>query len=145
MSEIDRLSRHLTRNLECCDRVLVAACELTAAQANTLLAVSERGPMTMNELANEMRLHGTTMTRMVDSLVGKGLAERRQDPEDRRIVRVALSQPGHEAVDELERCKREFLAAAFGDLTDGERDAILKSLRRLTATVEAMGARCCAC
>ncbi|MCL5958240.1 MAG: MarR family transcriptional regulator, partial [Chloroflexi bacterium] len=145
VDEIDRLSRRLMRNLECCDRMLVSCCNITASQAYSLLALHESGMQTMNELATEMRLHGTTMTRMVDSLVEKGLAERRQDPEDRRIVRVTVSARGQQTVDELQRCKSEFLAAAFAGLADGEREAILKGLRRLTETAEEMGARCCTC
>jgi len=141
---VDRLSRRLMRNLECCDRVLVASCDLTASQAYSLLALQELGEVTMNELARDMRLHGTTMTRMVDSLVEKGLAERKPDSEDRRVVRVGLSARGQETVRELQTCKRQFLAAAFASLSDGEREAILKALRRLAETAQDLGARCCA-
>jgi len=140
---VDRLSRRLMRNVECCDRVLTAGYGLTATQAYSLLALHERGEVTMNELASEMRLHGTTMTRMVDSLVEKGLAERRQDPEDRRVVRVGLSATGRETVQELQECKREFLSAAFAELSDSERDTILRAIQRLVSTVEELGSRCC--
>ncbi|MDO8670919.1 MAG: MarR family transcriptional regulator, partial [Dehalococcoidia bacterium] len=99
VAQIDRLARRMMRNFECCDRTLVTCCDLTAAQAYSLLTLAELGEATMNELATEMRLHGTTMTRMVDSLVEKGLTERRQDPEDRRVVKVALSQLGQEMID----------------------------------------------
>lgn len=141
---VDRLSRRLMRNVECCDRVLMAELGLTATQAYSLLALHEGGEVAMNELASEMRLHGTTMTRMVDSLVEKGLAERRPDPQDRRIVRVGLSSLGQETVRDLQECKRRFLSAAFAGLSDGEREVILKALGRLATTVEDLGARCCA-
>lgn len=143
VDEIDRLARRLMRNLECCDKALVACCGITTAQAYSLLALGERGETTMNELATEMRLHGTTMTRMVDSLVEKGLVERRQDPDDRRIVRVALSRRGREIVDRLQQTKREFFAAVFSELSDDERDTIWKAVKRLDTITEAMGARCC--
>src|SRR3989304_5115961 len=102
---VDRLSRRLMRNVECCDRVLMASYGLTATQAYALLALYESGEVTMNELASEMRLHSTTRTRRVDSLVEKGLAERSHDPQDRRIVRVGLSVQGQETVQELQVCK----------------------------------------
>lgn len=143
VDEIDRLTRRLMRNFECCDRMLVACCDITTAQAYTLLELHERGRVTMNQLAAEMRLHGTTMTRMVDALVEKGLAERSQDPEDRRIVRVATTSRGEETVASLQRGKREFLAAAFAQLSDEERQAIIKALRRMEAKAEELGAGCC--
>ncbi len=145
VDEVDRLSRRLIRNLECCDRTLVACCGITASQSYSLLALDEMGPVTMNELATEMRLHGTTMTRMVDALVEKGLAERRQDPEDRRIVRVDLTPAGRESLERMQDSKREFLASAFAELSDSEREAILKALGRLATKAEEMGARCCSC
>ena len=145
VDEVDRLSRRLMRNMECCDRMLVVTCELTAAQAYALLTIEERGPATMNELATEMRLHGTTMTRMVDALVDKGLAERGQDPEDRRIVRVSLTPRGQETVETLRELKRQFLATAFAQLSEDERAAVLKALGRLTSTAEELGRRCCVC
>jgi DNA-binding MarR family transcriptional regulator len=143
IDDVDRLSRRLMRNLECCDRTLVTCCDLTATQAYSLQALQELGEVTMNELAVEMRLHGTTMTRMIDSLVEKGLAERHQDPSDRRVVRVTLSENGLSTVEGLQQAKRQFLAAAFEELSEGEREVILKALRRLTAKAEELGARCC--
>jgi len=82
---------------------------------------------------------------MVDALVEKRLAERRPDPEDRRIVRVILSSRGRETVEQLQDYKRRFLAAAFAALSDDDREAILKALRRLTTTAEELGLRCCVC
>ena len=130
---------------KCCDRVLMANYDLTASQAYSLLALEELGEVTMNELAREMRLHGTTMTRMLDSLVEKRLAQRKPDPGDRRVVRVSLSAQGQEMVQALQTCKRQYLAAAFDGLSDAEREAILHALQRLASTAEDLGARCCAC
>ncbi len=86
LDRVDRVMHRLQRDLECCDRALVDCCGVTVAQSYALLALWELGQATMNEFAAEMRLHGTTMTRMVDALIEKGLVERRADPEDRRIV-----------------------------------------------------------
>lgn len=141
--EIDRLSRRLIRNTECCDRMLVARCELTPSQAYTLQTLEDQGEVPMSALAEEMRLHGTTMTRMVDALVEKGLVERASDPEDRRVVRVRLSPVGQEAVAELRRCKREFLAAVMQAVPEEELRAIMSGLRRLVALAEQWGACCC--
>ncbi len=51
-------------------------------------------PMTMHELAAALGVPLSTATRMVDSLVEAGYARRLPDPEDRRIVRVALTNSG---------------------------------------------------
>ena len=41
-----------------------------------------------------MSLATSTMTRIVDNLVRDGYIERTQDPQDRRVVRVSLTEEG---------------------------------------------------
>ena len=143
LDRVDQVTRRLQRNLECCDRALVGCCGLTVAQSYALLALQELGTATMNEFAAEMRLHGTTMTRMVDALIDKGLVERRPDPEDRRIVRVALSPAGQEMVGKLQESKRRLLSSALADFSAGEQGMILKALERMAEVLEKLSEQCC--
>jgi DNA-binding MarR family transcriptional regulator len=53
-------------------------------------------PITMGQLSKELMVPLSTATRIVDGLVSSGLAERVNDQEDRRIVRVALTHEGQE-------------------------------------------------
>jgi DNA-binding MarR family transcriptional regulator len=144
VDEVDRLMRRLDHNFECCDRALVACCGLTAAQANALLTLQDHEPLTMNEFAAEMKLHATTMTRMVDSLVDKGLTERQNDHQDRRIVCVVLTPAGREAAELVQGAKRDLLTNAFTDISAAEQATILNALGRLTAAAEQLGSHCCA-
>jgi DNA-binding MarR family transcriptional regulator len=140
VEEIDRLARKLMRNIESCDRTLVNRRQLTTSQAYTLQALGERGEVAMNGLADEMRLHGTTMTRMVDVLVDKGFVARAADPLDRRVVKVSLTALGLEAVAEIRERKREFLATALRDVPEEELSIMLDGLGRLAALSEPWGA-----
>lgn len=143
LDRLDQVTRRLQRDLECCDRALVACCGLTVAQSYALLGLQALGAATMNEFATEMRLHGTTMTRMVDALIDKGLVERRPDPEDRRVVRVALSPAGEEMAQRLQESKRKLLSSALEDLPAAEQSMVLKALERLAEMLEHQGAPCC--
>ncbi len=68
-----------------------------------MISVLHRNPdSTMGALSQALSVPLYTATRMVDSLVATGLAQRLSDPEDRRIVRVALTDDGlrfHEAIE----------------------------------------------
>ena len=143
LDRIDHLTRRLQRNLECCDRGLVGCCGLTVAQSYALLALQELGTATMNEFAAEMRLHGTTMTRMVDALVDKGMVQRTPDPEDRRIVRVALSPAGQDMVGKLQEAKRRLLSAELAGFSGGEQSMILQALERMAEVLEKLSGQCC--
>jgi MarR family transcriptional regulator for hemolysin len=144
LEQLDRLTRRLLRNLECCDRALVTCCGLTVSQAYALLTLQETGAIAMNDFAAVMRLHGTTMTRMADALVEKGLVERRPAPDDRRIVRVTLSAQGQATAERVQQMKRQLLSEAFAGRSESEQTAIVEILDRLTATVEELANDCCA-
>ncbi len=142
LDRIDKVTRRLQRDLECCDRALVACCGLTVAQSNAMLALQGLGSATMNEFAADMRLHGTTMTRMVDALIEKGWVERMPDAGDRRIVRVALSPAGHQMAAKLQVSKRELLSSVLAQIPAGEQEAMLAALERTADLLERLG-QCC--
>jgi DNA-binding MarR family transcriptional regulator len=144
LAQLDRLTRRLLRNLECCDRALVTCCGLTVSQAYALLTLQEAGAITMNDFAAAMRLHGTTMTRMADALVEKGLVERQPAPEDRRIVRVVLSAKGQATVEQVQQKKQQLLSEALAGYSESEQTAIVQMLDRLTTAVEKLASDCCA-
>ncbi|WP_281275530.1 MarR family winged helix-turn-helix transcriptional regulator [Leptospira sarikeiensis] len=50
------------------------------------------GPQTAGEIAKTMGLSTGSVTSLIDRLEKKGLVERKNDPEDRRKVRVFLTQ-----------------------------------------------------
>jgi DNA-binding MarR family transcriptional regulator len=143
LDRVDQVTRRLQRDLECCDRALVGCCGLTVAQSYALLVLQELGSATMNEFAAEMRLHGTTMTRMVDALINKGLVERRPDAEDRRIVRVALSPAGQEMAGKLQQSKRQLLASSLAEIPAEEQGMLLRALERMAELVEKLSAQSC--
>jgi DNA-binding MarR family transcriptional regulator len=53
-------------------------------------------PITMGDLSRILGVPFSTATRMVDWLVNNGYIQRLADPDDRRIVRVALTETGKE-------------------------------------------------
>ena len=77
------------------------ASDLTAAQLRVLLVIYTEGPSRMSVIASFMNVAVSTATGVVDNLVKKGLALRRSDPEDRRLVICELSQQGRKTITRL--------------------------------------------
>lgn len=69
-----------------------AAFGLTHQQAWALRILDE--PRPMGELAGAMRCDASNVTGIVDRLEKRGLVERRVDPDDRRVKRLAVTPAG---------------------------------------------------
>jgi DNA-binding MarR family transcriptional regulator len=67
---------------------------LTPNDARALQSLARRHGRTMGSLAEEWKCDASTATWIVDRLEGKGLAERRPHPGDRRVRLVYLTALG---------------------------------------------------
>src|ERR1700755_1495494 len=67
---------------------------LSLVAASTLATLERHGPSRITELAEAQSVTQPAMTGLVGRLTAQGLAERSVDPDDRRGVLVALTDPG---------------------------------------------------
>ena len=88
-------------------------------------SIQQKGNMTMGELSSTLAVPLSTATRIVDWLVDNGYAQRLSDPEDRRIVRVALTDIGYEMHEIIESYIRQRVQQIFSCLTLEEQATLL--------------------
>jgi DNA-binding MarR family transcriptional regulator len=82
---VDRMHRHFAAT--------VGEFGLPPAHAKALLFLAE--PLSMRALAETLRCDASNVTRIVDGLEAKGLAESKVDIRDRRVKNVVLTRRGH--------------------------------------------------
>ena len=92
------------------------------------------GPRTIGELAGLEGVTPPTMTRLVAGMVADGLIDRREDPADRRVVRVQASATGRSLLLAGRDRRVAALAAMVKPLTAKER----RRLDAAAATIERM-------
>lgn len=85
--------------------------DLTFVQSNVLMAIEERGELSVKELADTLHVSRPSASVMVDRLVDMGLLVREQSKKDRREVRIRLSDPGLVQFQEMERQVLEYISA----------------------------------
>jgi len=107
--------------------------EVTLPQYRALVVLASRGPQGLAALAESLAVTPSTATRMCDRLVRKGLVTRRVDPDDRRLVRLALSPNGRRLVQEVTEQRRVEIAHLLAELSAEEQRAVTASLNRLAA------------
>jgi DNA-binding MarR family transcriptional regulator len=117
-------------------RVLVAVASrslaenenVTLAQYRTLVVLQSRGPQSAQNLAAELGVAPSTVTRMCDRLVAKGLVKREAVAENRREVRVMVTPAGADIVGAVSRHRRRELRRIVSAMTDRERGTLVRAL-----------------
>lgn len=105
---------------------------LTPSQSSALASVAKLGSPTLGALAAREAVQPPSMTRIIGALEGMGYVTRVADPEDGRVVRVALTEPGRRILEANRSVKNAFLAQQLRQLTPDEQ----ASLEDLTALLE---------
>lgn len=82
--------------------------DITMAQMKGLRSLARHNPSTVTEFASALKISQPTASQLVDRLVQGGLAERSEDPEDRRRMLVRLSKKGHQLHARLSQGQQRF-------------------------------------
>lgn len=90
----------------------------------------------MTELARASLLTSGAMTTRIDRLISQGLVRREPDPEDRRGVRVNLTDKGLAVIDQAIETRLKSAEAAVGFLNRKERLAAEAVLRKMLLATE---------
>ena len=104
---------------------------LSLVHVNVLAILDIDGPMPMGGLAEALDVSQASATGIVDRMEQRGLVERRRIDEDRRVVRVALTDEGRRLIAGMAAERRDHLSAMLETLTDAELEGFLLGTRAL--------------
>ncbi len=93
--------------------------------------ITRRGNLTMGEVANVLSASLSSATRTIDVSVERGYMERVHDPDDRRVVRVALTGKGSDLYDVIDKYINRRIEAVFSLLTNEERKTLFDMFRKM--------------
>lgn len=141
LTDLIRVVQFRDRDRACCH-------EISVSQCYALKAVVDHGPLTVNELAGQLYLDKSTASRVANGLEDKGYLARERDPDDGRVVRLAVTASGRALCRRIEDDLAEEYARLLGDFDPEIRVAITRIVARLgrsfAARVDASGGSCCA-
>lgn len=104
---------------------------LTNAQWVPLFKLYLGQAETVAELARSCEMDAGAMTRLLDRLEAKGLCRRQRSLEDRRVVRLALTEEGREAAREIPVVLSRVQNSLLTGFTTDEWQLLKSFLRRL--------------
>jgi DNA-binding MarR family transcriptional regulator len=108
--------------------------DLSLTALSTLGTIQRTGPRRLTDLAVGEGVTQPSMSALVSQLERFGLAERQADPEDGRVVRVAITPAGREYVSAARRSGASVFTILIDKLPPGEAASVrsaLPALRRM--------------
>jgi DNA-binding MarR family transcriptional regulator len=113
---------------------LIAELDLTMPQIRAMFVLDTADhALALTELAPQMGLSVAAAGRSVDGLVRDGLVSRTEDPDDRRIKRLALTAHGQAALARMTEARLVGLRRFAETLGDAERDALAQGFEAVFA------------
>ena len=134
-SDVRRIAASLVRLQKQLNTALAQHPEMpvTLPQLMLLNMTLHHGSIRLTALAEKIEVKPSAVTVMVDRLEKRGLSQRVQDPDDRRAVRVELTEEGREVLRKASDLRSELLSRFADRLNEGEVRQLADLLERLAA------------
>ncbi len=109
--------------------------DMSTPQLKALLLISEE-EIRMRELARKLGGSFSNATVLVDRLVERGLVERLDDPEDRRVVLVRVTEKGQHLIEQLATSWQALSAPLLENLNPEDLATVSEAFRVLLKAAE---------
>lgn len=112
----------------------VTGCDITPAQGALVHEVALAGSVgtTTGALAGRLRISNSAVTQLVDGLAASGVVRRDEDSEDRRRVKIRLTEHGKRLYRQFDEARLAQTAALLSSLADEEAQRLAVLLERVT-------------
>lgn len=94
--------------------------------------------VSQSALAAAVGLDGSSLVRLLDILVERGLIERRPHPEDRRVKLVHLTPAGRRTVAALRKQLQAIESELLADIGEQDAQTLLRAFERIEARIAAL-------
>jgi len=138
MDKIDKVSEifsdmvNMAMKIEDRTRKATSAGDLSVAEMRTLDAVGLRESKSMSQVAQYLNVSMGTLTTSISRLVKKGYVERFRIPEDRRVVKIRLTDSGVAALTEHHRFRSRILREAVAEMDAEEVDTFITGMKNIS-------------
>jgi DNA-binding MarR family transcriptional regulator len=131
-AELLELWHHLMRGSSQQMYALIAELDVSITQMKTLHVLADGGSeLSVKELSDRLGLSLPGASRIVDALMRRGWLERREDPDDRRMKRVRITDEGRKVLDRIEAARLAGLENYAASLTPEQRTRLSSALSDL--------------
>jgi len=126
-TESRRLTKELARQVD-----------LTGPQLTVLKMLEGLGDLSLSELSERIRAQNSTVTGIIDRMEREGLVLRARSNEDRRVVKIKLTDKGSKIARAITVEPMEIFRGALESLSPAETRELLKILTKIARRVQSI-------
>ena len=104
---------------------------LSMSQLGALFHIHHRGSSGVSDLGDDLGVTSSAASQMLERLVHQGLILRSEDPSDRRVKHIVLTDKGLQVLHESIRARQSWLADLAETLSGSEKEEIIAALNIL--------------
>ncbi|MDD3898774.1 MAG: MarR family transcriptional regulator [Syntrophomonadaceae bacterium] len=123
-----KIDKHLSSQLE--------AYGVSIPQMFVLTCLYDENGITLKEIGNRTLIDSSSMTVLVDKLEKDNLVERHLDAEDRRAIRVLITEKGQAIAEEMVKIGTEFNAQLYDMLGVGNQKEFTHGIKNILNGLE---------
>ncbi len=128
---VERLLRQVAFIIKRRGRDILSSFEITTPQFLALHVLRDQPGITMGELCEKLLLACSTATDLIDRMEKNGYLERRRDEDDRRVIRLSITEKGKNVISQVIMARRKYVKSILSQLTLDEIDQLVQSLEKL--------------
>jgi DNA-binding MarR family transcriptional regulator len=106
-------------------------CGLSIPQLGALFLIHRRGGRGVTDLGDDLGVTSSAASQMLERLVQQELVLRSEDPNDRRVKQIGLTDKGFQVVEESMHSRQRWVSDLAQNLSDAEKGAIIPALNLL--------------
>ena len=124
----------LQNSASCCNGISMAQCL-------TLLEIEKKSRISVSDLAKNLSLDKSTVSRTVDGLVNIQMVNRVTPKENRRTALINLTESGKQVCNTINYTSDSYLSEILQDFTEDEKAEFFRLFRKLTCNMAAYRAQ----
>lgn len=102
--------------------------KLTLTQLSLVLLLKENGSLNVSSISKQMGLSKSTVSGIIDRLEKMNIVTRTRSEEDRRVIRISLTDEVKNIGPSIENKLKEFIYHMFDGVSDDDLSDIVKGL-----------------
>lgn len=105
--------------------------DLTYNDMHVIEAIGRQEPLKMSQIAKKLTVTTGTLTKSVDALEKKGYVRRERSSNDKRVVKIILTERGIQAYEHHERFHQDMIAFILDNVSEEESKVLQSALEKL--------------